>query len=346
MPNLITRGRRVSVYLVLAVWLLVAPGAGLQAAETQPAGGDVLQRLVIEAHAKFKDLKEGKNADYIPYLAKVDSNLFGVAIVTATGEIYTAGDTDYAFAIESISKPFTMALVMQEHGDEGVLKKIGVEPTGMPFNSVMAVELHKSAVNPFVNAGAMASVSLVKAASPEERWDKILAMYNKFAGAQLPLNQDVYKSEADTNQHNRGIAELLYSYERLYADPMETTDVYTKQCSVGITTKQLAMMGATLANGGINPVSGDRVVEAKFVPKILAVMMMAGFYDEAGLWAWQTGLPAKTGVGGGIVAVVPGRFAIAAFSPPLNQAGNSVRAARAIEFIGERLGLNLFGVAK
>jgi glutaminase len=239
-----------------------------------------------------------------------------------------------------------MALVMQEQGEETVLKKIGVEPTGMPFNSVIAVELHKSAVNPLVNAGAMASVSLVKAASAEERWDKILATYNKFAGAKLPLNQEVYKSEADTNQHNRGIAELLYSYERLYADPTETTDVYTKQCSVGVTTNQLATMGATLANGGVNPVTGDRVIDAKFVPKILAVMMMAGFYDEAGLWAWQTGLPAKTGVGGGIVAIVPGRFAIAAFSPPVNEAGNSVRASRAIEFIGEKLGVNLFGVDK
>jgi len=346
MTHLMIRGRRVSAYLVLTILLLFPACVGVQAADTQPPSAEVFQRLVNEAHAKFKGLKEGKNADYIPYLAKVDSNLFGVAVVTAKGEVYAAGDTEYAFAIESISKPFTMALVMQEQGEETVLKKIGVEPTGMPFNSVMAVEFHKSAVNPLVNAGAMASVSLVKAASAEERWDKILATYNKFAGAKLPLNQEVYKSEADTNQHNRGIAELLYSYERLYADPTETTDVYTKQCSVGVTTKQLATMGATLANGGVNPVTGDRVIDAKFVPKILAVMMMAGFYDEAGLWAWQTGLPAKTGVGGGIVAIVPGRFAIAAFSPPVNEAGNSVRASRAIEFIGEKLGVNLFGVDK
>jgi glutaminase len=332
--------------LALMGWFVLLFVPVVQAADVSSPSSEVFQGLVNEAHAKFKDIKEGKNADYIPYLAKVDSNLFGIVIVTTKGEVYAAGDTEYAFAIESISKPFTMALVMQEHGEEAVLKKIGVEPTGMPFNSVMAVEIHKSAVNPLVNAGAMASVSLVKAASPDERWEKILATYNKFAGAKLPLNQDVYKSEADTNQHNRGIAELLFSYERLYADPLETTDVYTKQCSVGITAKQLATMGATLANGGINPVTGDRVVDAKHVSKILAVMMMAGFYDEAGLWAWETGLPAKTGVGGGIVAVVPGKFAIAAFSPPLDEAGNSVRAARAIEFISERLGVNLFGAAK
>jgi len=346
MTHLMTRGGKVSAHFVLAVLLLFPACVGVQAADTQPPSAELFQRFVSEAHAKFKDLKEGKNADYIPYLAKVDSNLFGVAITTAKGEVYAAGDTEYAFAIESISKPFTMALVMQEQGEEAVLKKIGVEPTGMPFNSVMAVELHKSAVNPLVNAGAMASVSLVKAASAEERWDKILTTYSKFAGAKLPLNQEVYKSETETNQHNRGIAELLFSYERLYADPAETTDVYTKQCSVGVTTKQLATMGATLANGGVNPVTGDRVIDAKFVPKILAVMMMAGFYDEAGLWAWQTGLPAKTGVGGGIVAIVPGRFAIAAFSPPVNEAGNSVRASRAIEYIGERLGVNLFGAVK
>lgn len=337
---------RLSWRLALILCFLLPVFADIEAADTSLSNSEVLQRLVTEAHASFKSVKEGKNADYIPYLAKVDPNLFGIVIVTVKGEVYTAGDSDYAFAIESISKPFTMGLVMQEHGAEAILKKIGVEPTGMPFNSVMAVEIHKGAVNPLVNAGAMASVSLVKAASADERWDKILTTYSKFAGAKLHLNQEVYKSEADTNQHNRGIAELLYSYERLYADPLETTNVYTKQCSVGVTAKQLATMGATLANGGVNPVTGEQVIEAKHVPKILAVMMMAGFYDESGMWAWNTGLPAKTGVGGGIVAVVPGKFAIAAFSPPLDEAGNSVRAARAIRSIGEKLGVSLFGTGK
>mgnify|MGYP001258222155 CR=1 FL=1 len=306
-----------------------------------------LRSLVKEAHACFKDVNEGENFKGILALAKVDPRLFGVAIVTVKGEVYVAGDSEYAFAIESISKPFTLARVMQDHGEEAIVEKIGVEPTGLPFNSVTAVEVQKSkrdrpAGNPLVNAGAMAAVSLVKATSAAERWEKIARDYDTFAGAKLSVNQEVYQSEAETNHRNRGIAELLFSYERLYADPLETADVYTKQCSVGVTTTQLATMGATLANGGVNPFTGERAVDAKFVPKILAVMMMAGLYDGAGSWAWRTGLPAKTGVGGGIVAVVPGKFAIAAFSPPLDQFGNSVRGVRAIQYISKELGLNLF----
>jgi len=254
---------------------------------------------------------------------------------------------DYGFAIESVSKPFTAALVMQESGSDVILNKIGVEPTGLPFNSVMAVELLKNrSVNPLVNAGAMASVSLVKARNADEKWDKLLAYYGEFAGEKLPLNQEVYKSEADSNQHNRGIAELLFSYGRLYADPLETCDVYTKQCSVNVTAKQLAVMGATLANGGVNPITQKRCLDAQYVPKLLAVMMMAGFYDESGGWAWISGLPAKTGVGGGIVAVVPGRMAIVGFSPPLDESGNSVRGAKAIHHIVESLELNLFASNK
>jgi glutaminase len=330
---------------MMTILFAVSSAGPIAAAEpVMLPSGDQFRSLLAAAHAKFKGVKEGKNADYIPYLAKVDSSLFGIAVVTVKGEVYTAGDAAYSFAIESISKPFTLALVLQEQGDEQVVKMIGVEPTGMPFNSVMAVELHKErSINPLVNAGAMATVSLVKASSPAERWEKILSTYGKFAGAKLQLNEEVYKSEATTNQHNRGLAELLFSYSRLYSDPLETADVYTKQCSVGITATQLATMGATLANGGINPLTSEGVLDAKYVPKILAIMMMAGFYNEAGKWAWRTGLPAKTGVGGGILAVVPGRFAIVGFSPPLDEAGNSVRAARAIRYIADTLGVNVFG---
>jgi glutaminase len=308
---------------------------------------DRIQSLVDEAYARFKDVKEGKNADYIPYLAKVPSQLFGVAVVTVDGKVFTAGDIGYGFAIQSVSKPFTLALVMQESGAQAVVDKIGVEPTGHPFNSVIAVELLKArSVNPLVNAGAIASVSMVKAGSADARWAKISQNLDRFAGEKLVFNQEVYESEAASNQHNRGIAELLQSYDRLYADPLETTDVYTKECSVNVTAKQLAVMGATLANGGVNPITQERVVDAKVVPKVLAVMMMAGFYDEAGLWAWTAGLPAKTGVGGGIVAVAPGKMAIVGFAPPLNQSGNSVRGAKAIEYIATQLGLNLFGTGK
>lgn len=342
MTNLKPAGCRLPVLaLLLAALPLSAP------AQTALPPAETLQRLVKEAHAMYQGEMGGKNADYIPYLATVPSKLFGVAIVTVDGKVYTAGDVNYGFAIESVSKPFTAALVMQESGSDAILSKIGVEPTGLPFNSVTAVELLKNrSVNPLVNAGAMASVSLVKAKNADEKWDKLLAYYSGFAGEKLPLNQEVYKSEADSNQHNRGIAELLSSYGRLYADPLETCDVYTKQCSVNVTARQLAVMGATLANGGVNPITQKRCLDAQHVPKLLAVMMMAGFYDESGRWAWTSGLPAKTGVGGGIVAVVPGRMAIVGFSPPLDEAGNSVRGAKAIHHIVEQLGLNLFGSGK
>lgn len=305
---------------------------------------ETLQRLVDEAHAKFKDDNSGKNADYIPYLASVPSELFGVAIATADGRVFVAGDVGYSFAIESCSKAFTLAQIIQESGEEEVLKKIGVEPTGMAFNSITAIGLHdNTAINPLVNAGAIASVSMVKAGSGEERWKKILDYQSKFAGEPLKLIADVYKSEADTNFKNRGIAFILFNGQHLFCDPLEATDVYTKQCSIGVTARQLAVMGATFANGGVNPITKERCIDANQVPRVLAVMMMAGFYDESGQWAYTAGLPAKTGVGGGIVAVVPGRMAIVGFSPRLNEAGNSIRATEAINYIVQQLDVNLFG---
>jgi glutaminase len=303
-----------------------------------------LQQVVNEAYAKFKDDKSGKNADYIPYLASVPSNLFGVCIVTADGRVFSAGDVNYSFSIQSCSKVFTLCQVMEESGEDAVLKKIGVEPTGMPFNSVTALGMHNNkAINPMVNAGAMASVSLVKANSAAERWDKILAYQSKFAGEKLQLIDEVYKSEAATNWRNRGIASILYNNQNLFCDPLEACDVYTKQCSIGVTAKQLAVMGATLADGGVNPLTRERCIGSNHVPRVLAVMMMAGFYDESGAWAYKAGLPAKTGVGGGIFAVVPGKMAIVGFSPPVNEAGNSVRATEAIDYIIDQLNLNIFG---
>ena len=336
------RFAKTAVVGLLAVALVLA-GSPSTATATSPQSLQQLQKLVDEAHAKFKDLKEGKNADYIPILATVPSELFGLAIVTADGEVVTAGDVDYPFSIQSVSKPFTMALVMEEQGKDAIYQKIGVEPTGMPFNSIIAIELNpKRSINPLVNAGAIAAVSMLKASSPEERWKKILDGYSAYAGEPLKLIDQVYVSEAETNYRNRAIANLLYAYDRLYCDPMEATDVYTKQCSVGVTARQLAFMGATLANGGVNPKTGQRVLRADYVDEVLAVMLMAGFYDESGEWAYETGLPAKTGVGGGIVAVVPGQMAIVGFSPRLNKSGNSVRAMRAIDYIAEKLKDNIF----
>jgi len=326
-----------------------APPATPMAAPA-PAGlpnSSDLQRVVDEAYAKFKDDHTGKNADYIPYLASVSSNLFGVAIVTVDGQVFTAGDVNYAFSIQSCSKVFTLCQVMQESGEDAVLQKIGVEPTGMPFNSVVALGMNNNkAINPLVNAGAMASVSLVNASSAAERWDKILAYQSKFAGEPLKLIDEVYKSESDSNFRNRGIAWILFNNGNLYCDPPEATDVYTKQCSIGVTAKELAVMGATLADGGVNPVTKERCLDSKHVPRVLAVMMMAGLYDESGAWAYSSGLPAKTGVGGGIVAVVPGKMAIVGFSPPVNEAGNSVRATKAINYIIDSLDLDMFGSTK
>jgi glutaminase len=326
---------------VAALAMPVAPNAF---ADTTDIGPARFEAVVQEAYNNYKNVKEGKNADYIPILATVPSDLFGVAIATRDGKIYSAGDVDYKFAIESVSKPFTAALIMQQQGPEAVRKKIGVEPTGLPFNSKIALELYpQRSVNPLVNAGAIAAVSLVKADSEEQRWQVILQNLDDFAGADLKLMQEVYDSEYKTSWSNRAIANLLYNYERLYSDPEEALRVYTKQCSVGITTKELAVMGATLANGGVNPLTDKSVLKATHVPELLAIMATAGFYDESGEWMFNAGLPSKTGVGGGVVSVVPGKFAIAAFSPRLNEAGNSIRAMRAIRHIAGELGVGLYG---
>lgn len=304
-----------------------------------------LQRVVNEAHARYKDLRDGKNADYIPILTKTPSELFGVVIATRDGKIYAAGDVDYKFSIQSVSKPFTAALVMTQQGPKVLEEKIGVEPTGLPFNSRLAIELYKEerSVNPLVNAGAIAAVSLVQASSEADRWNKVLGNISDFAGTPLTVLEDVYESEYTTAFGNRAIANLLYNYERLYSDPEEAMRVYTRQCSIGVSARDLAMMGATLANLGVNPLTKKRVMNANDVPELLAVMATAGFYDESGEWMYTAGLPAKTGVGGGIVAVVPGRFAIAAFSPRLNEAGNSVRSLSAIRDIAGELGVGVFG---
>src|SRR5215469_6769333 len=266
-----------------------------------------VQAVVDEAYAQFKTNTEGKNADYIPALAQVDPKLFGIVVVTTDNQVVSAGDIDRAFSIQSISKVFSLALAMEELGADEVFAKIGSEPTGRPFNSVEAVvDMPSHTGNAFVNAGAIATVSLIQAPNAEGKWEKILDFYSKAAGEKLSLLEDVYKSEAATNTGNKALAALLLKYERIYADPNESVDVYTKQCSVGVTAKQLAMMGATLANSGRNPLTGEQVIKAENVSEILSAMAMAGLYDGSGSWSWHVGLPAKSGVGGGIIAVVPG----------------------------------------
>jgi glutaminase len=301
------------------------------------------QRVVDAAYAKYKDLKDGKNADYIPILTETPSDLFGVVIVTKDGKVYSAGDVDYKFSIQSVSKVFTAALVMAQQNPQVLKEKIGVEPTGMSFNSKLALAIYEDSVNPLVNAGAIAAVSLVQATSEQDRWNKVSQNLSDFAGQPLTVLEKVYESEYTTAFGNRGIANLLYNWGRLYSEPEEALRVYTRQCSVGVSARDLGVMGATLANGGVNPLTKKQVMPAKHVPELLAVMATAGFYDESGDWMYTAGLPAKTGVGGGIIAVVPGRFAIAAFSPRLNEAGNSVRSLNAIRDIAGELGVGVFG---
>lgn len=307
-----------------------------------PTAGAV-RGVVESAHKQFVNHTDGKNASYIPFLASVPSHLFGIAIVFTDGTIVEVGDTSYEFAIESISKVFTLALVIEQIGAESLRQKVGADPTGLPFNSVMALALHGGKpLSPLVNAGAMATVSLVQGKDAEDRWSQMLDIQSRFAGRQISLSKEVNDSEQTTNFHNRGIAWILYSSGAMYSDPMEACDIYTRGCSTLISAKDLAVMGATLANGGMNPLTKERVVQESNVPYILAEMTMEGLYTASGDWLYSVGLPGKSGVGGGILAVVPGKMAIAAFSPPLDEAGNSVRGQLAVESISQQLGLNLF----
>jgi glutaminase len=304
---------------------------------------ELVESVVREAYDKFKGDTNGKNADYIPYLAKVDSKLFGIAVVTTDNQVLTLGDVDYSFSIQSISKVFTLALAMKELGPNKVFEKIGSEPTGRAFNSPLAVvDMPTHTGNPLVNAGAIATTSLVSGRDAEEKWNKILDFYGKAAGDKLVLIDEVYKSEAATNTGNKALSMLLAKYDRIYADPFESVDIYTKQCSVGVNAVQLARMGATLANNGVNPATGVQVIKREDIPHILSTMTVAGLYDGSGGWAWHVGLPAKSGVGGGIVAIAPGKGAIAVFAPPLDEAGNSVKAQEVIEYVAQKLNYNLY----
>jgi glutaminase len=307
------------------------------------APGDV-QKAVDAAYAKFRTLKEGKNADYIPALAKVDPNLFGIAVVTADGKVYTAGDIKTEVSIQSISKVFTMAQVIQEQGIESIEKRIGVDATGARFNSIIAIEAVRGVIgsgapemNPLVNPGAISATSMVRGGSSDEVWKKIISFHNDAAGRPLSVLQDVYKSESDTNQRNQAIGALMLAYGYIKDNWQQAVDLYTRQCSIGVSAKDLATMAATLAFAGTNPVTKKPVMDADKVPGVLAVMATAGLYDDSGKWLYHTGLPAKSGVGGGIIAVSPGRFGIAVVSPPLDDAGNSVRAQRAITEISNAL---------
>ncbi len=334
----------VNVVAFILVASIVFPSISLAQSRSPVAPSrQQVETIVQEAFEKFQSDTTGKNADYIPYLAQVDPKLFGIAIVTTDNQVLTIGDVKYLFSIQSISKVFTLALAMEDLGPDKTFQRIGSEPTGRPFNSVNAVvDMPTHTGNPFVNAGAIATTSLINGKDEADKWNAILSFYDKVAGEKLSLIEEVYKSEAATNTGNKALAMLLAKYERIYADPFESVDIYTKQCSVGVNAVQLARMGATLANNGVNPATGEQVIKREDIPYILSTMTMAGLYDASGGWAWHVGLPAKSGVGGGIVAVAPGKGAIAVFSPRLDEAGNSVKAQKVIEYVTDHLNYNIF----
>ena len=304
---------------------------------------DAVAEAVQEAYQRYQTLNEGVVADYIPALGRVSRDLFGICIVGVNGAVHEIGDASHEFSIQSISKPFVFALICEAIGAEPAREKIGVNATGLPFNSVMAVELNADrTMNPMVNAGAIATTSLAPGATAAENWRFIQDGLSRFAGRDLALDQEVYESEAATNLRNRGIAKLLEGYGRMYFDALEATDIYTRQCSLRVSARDLAVMAATLADGGLNPVTRQRVIDPVNCKRVLAILATAGLYERSGDWLYEVGLPGKSGVSGGIVTISPGKGGLGTFAPPLDAAGNSVKGQRVTKYLSERLGLNLF----
>ena len=304
---------------------------------------DRVRALVAEAHERFRSDTEGENSQVYPALARVPSGLFGVCVVGTSGNVYPAGDAGHEFTIMSVSKPFVFALVCQAVGVEAVRQKVGVNATGRAFNSLEAIERGPGGrTNPMVNSGAIATTSLVPGDGFEDKWKFIHGGLSKFAGRTLSLNDEVYVSALETNFRNQSIARMLQGFGRIYLEPALAVDLYTKQCALNVTAMDLAVMGATLADGGVNPITRERVVDASVCHYALAVMATAGLYETSGDWLFDVGLPGKSGIGGGIVAVSPGKGGLGTFAPPLDAAGNSVKGQLAAEFLSRKLGMDLF----
>lgn len=302
-----------------------------------------VQKLVSEAYARFKSNTDGQNSDVYPALAKVPRDLFGICVVGTSGKVYAAGDIDFEFSIMSVSKPFIFALICQLIGHEEARAKLGANATGYAFNSVAGIErMPDGRTNPMVNAGAIATTSLVPGKTVADKWTFIHDGLSAFAGRKLPMNEEVLKSAQETNFRNRSIAQFLLSVNRMYCEPMEAVDLYTRQCSLNVSAKDLAVMGATLADGGVNPITKERVVDPAVCHYALAVMTTAGLYETSGDWLYDIGLPGKSGIGGGIVTVSPGKGGLGTFAPPLDAAGNSVKGQLVAKYLSQRLGMDLF----
>ena len=304
-----------------------------------------IKEIAQEAYETFKTNTDGKNADYIPYLANIDKNLFGISICLLDGKTITLGDYDYRFGIESVSKVHTAILALRQYGAQKLLEMIGADATGLPFNSIMAILLEKDHPStPLVNAGAITACSMVQPiGDADKKWDAIVQNITELCGSAPQLIDELYKSESATNFNNRSIAWLLKNSNRIYDDPDMSLDLYTRQCSLGITAQQLSVAAATVANKGMNPLTKKQVFDAELSPKITSLVATVGFYEHTGDWLYTSGIPAKTGVGGGVMGIMPGLFGISAFAPPIDSAGNSVKAQLAIKYIMNKLGLSIFG---
>jgi glutaminase len=304
---------------------------------------DQIGGLVAEGYQRFKSNTAGANSNVYPALQRVPSSLFGICVTSTTGNIYSAGDVEYEFTVMSVSKPFVFALVCQAIGAKAARDKLGANSTGLPFNSLAAIERgDEGRTNPMVNAGAIATTSLAPGDTFDTKWRFIYDGLSRFAGRKLRLNDEVYASASEANSRNQSIARLLESYGRVYIDPSQATDLYTKQCALNVSAKDLAVMGATLADGGVNPLTKQRLVDPEVCHYTLAVMATAGLYETSGDWLYDVGVPGKSGIGGGIVAVSPGKGALGTFAPQLDREGNSVKGQLVAKFFAQRLGMDLF----
>jgi glutaminase len=303
----------------------------------------IVEALLAEAYERVRVNTEGAVSAVYPALARVPPELFGVCVASTNGDIFAIGDTDVEFAIMSVSKPFVFALVCQEIGPAEAREKLGVNATGLPFNSIAAVDQGSDGrTNPMVNAGAIATTSLVPGDTAAAQWDFVHRGLSRFAARTLPLGDEVYASASATNFRNQALARVLQSYGRIYTEPARATDLYTRQCCLSVTARDLAVMGATLADGGVNPLTKERVVDPLVCHYTLAVMATAGLYETSGDWLYEIGLPGKSGIGGGMVTVSPGKGGLGTFAPRLDGAGNSVKGQLVARCLSQRLGLDLF----
>jgi glutaminase len=299
---------------------------------------------LTELHREYADITEGNVATYIPELAKADPNWFGICMVTTTGAVYEIGDSRQPFTIQSISKPFVYGLALEDQGRSHVLTRVGMEPTGDAFNSISLDPGTGRPRNPMINAGAIATAGLISGKTAQVRLKRILEMLGTCAGRELRIDEAVYRSESDTGHRNRAIGHMLRNFDMVNGDPAPVVELYFQQCSVSVTCRDLGMMAATLANRGINPVTGAQAIRGEYVESVLSVMGSCGMYDYAGEWVYKIGMPAKSGVAGGIIAVLPGQLGIGIFSPPLDSHGNSVRGIRVCDELSRTLNLHLFNL--